>query len=123
MVDSQTEKNHQPKGLVMPPSGYSSNQSQAVRSLCESCLNDLAQENTGIRSPVEALKREIRHIKNALTSERLVVATKVLELTQGFYESLLARNPDSFESIAEYASAVLDEIEESILGIHVIETT
>ncbi|MDO8482310.1 MAG: hypothetical protein Q7S86_00645 [bacterium] len=107
----------------MPPSGYSKTQSNSVRSLCESCLNALIQENIGTRSPVEALKREIAHIKRDLEiSKRAVVATKVLELTRGFYSALLARNPGSFESLAEHSEIVLDEIEESILDIHVVET-
>ncbi len=107
----------------MPPSGYSPTQSSAVRSLCESCLNALVQENIRIRSPMEALKREIAHIKRDLeTTSRAVVATQVLELTRGFYSSLLACSPDSFESLAKQSEIVLDEIEKSILDIHVVDT-
>ncbi|KKU67850.1 MAG: hypothetical protein UX89_C0012G0011 [Parcubacteria group bacterium GW2011_GWA2_47_16] len=107
----------------MPPSGYSPTQSNAIRSLCESCLNALVQENIATRSPVEALERELAHINRDLeTTNRPVVATKVLELTKGFYSALLARNPGSFESLAEHSEIVLDEIEESILDIHVVET-
>lgn len=89
-----------------------------------SCFDALVSENMGIRSPVQALERELSHIQRDLEeNSRQPVETKVLELTGEFYKELLVLTGESsdFSHCAILAAKTLERIDGGILEIHVAD--
>jgi hypothetical protein len=106
----------------MPPSGYSENQSRSVAEFLRSCVKDLTAENRGLRSPKEALSREITSIRKDLdSSDRPAVEVKVLELTGAFYRELLGKNSADFDALTKDAEACLTRVKNGVEAIKIVE--
>ncbi len=106
----------------MPPSGYSTDQSDRITEFLRSCAQALRDESVAAGRPLrEGLAKEIRDIQSALPSyAQAGVAAPVLSLTGVFYDRLLAHN---IENESDFWRAVEREItaaRDSVLGVHVL---
>ena len=105
----------------MPPSGYSSAQSDAIATFLNSCASALKAESVSLsRSPVQGLEKECTGIEGLLaTGSPDLFAQSILELTKAFYQRVLDMRPADFEAFDASVRKALDEVAQSILAIHV----
>lgn len=104
----------------MPPSGYDVGQTRLIAEFLRSCAKALARENDPIRSPIEALRREVRHIQQDVGSTvRGEAENSVLGLTRAFYNELISRHPKDYDDLLGVVEESLRAIEEAIRSIQV----
>ena len=106
----------------MPPSGFNGKHSAGISGFLRHCVEDLISENRGIRTPDQALQRELKHIRTDLAGvKRGQIPTKVLELTQSFYEELVKTNSKNFDEVQQHSEKLLTSIENQIEDIKVAD--
>lgn len=105
----------------MPPSGYSTKQSQSIVGFLRSCALALESESKELgESPSEGLRRECADIERALPSlSGDTFATHVLRLTRDFYSRVLALRPSNSSEYRESVDRILADVERSVLAVHV----
>lgn len=93
-----------------------------ISGFLSSCVDDLISQNRGLRTPSEAIAREIRHIDKDLGEvQRGKVPEKLLELTKHFYVSLASRHSPTFEALRTDADQIVQDLDREILSIQVSE--
>lgn len=104
----------------MPPSGYSIDQVDGLRSFLDSCSRALEAEGLGFgESPIEALEREIRSISDALPAMSTMFVGPVLMLTRDFYSALLQEQPQTYAAFREVVERQLEKLRTAVLGVHI----
>ncbi|HEV2691996.1 MAG TPA: hypothetical protein VG347_03800 [Verrucomicrobiae bacterium] len=106
----------------MPPSGFYKKHSQPLAGFFRACVEDLVSESKGVRTPALAIQRELRHIQmDSASTTRGPIPTKILELTQKFYEDLLAKGSTDFERLEQDSEELIGSIERDIEAIKVAD--
>jgi hypothetical protein len=83
-------------------------------------VEDLISESTGVRTPGQALQRELRHIATDLVEvKRGPIPTKVLELVRSFYDELERTKPKDFNELERNAEGLCVAVEQRIEEIKV----
>lgn len=105
----------------MPPSGYTSGQSESITSFLVSCSRALEKEATenGL-SLIDALNREVDNINQIIASNQFdEISRIVLELTKWFYNEIINKAPESSEEYSRCVEEATMIAKKSILDIHV----
>lgn len=105
----------------MPPSGYSMKQSSSIGDFLKSVSDELKNESVSLGlGPEEGLQKEIGNIAEIQESNKFgKLSNIVLELTNWFYERILAKKPKTFQEYDEARATILEDVQEEILAIHV----
>lgn len=100
----------------MPPSGYTSKQTDYAVDFLLSCGNSLLGEiRTDSLTPIAGLEREIANIDCLLRSDCFSKLERtVFMLNRDYYTQLLERRPLSVEQFEEFLVIVADEIRASL---------
>ena len=105
----------------MPPSGYTRQQADLIRSFLASCVEALEAESaSACRTASEALQHEISGINSVLEScSSQPFALQTLLLTRELYSQLLKRNPRTFEDLKSSVPKVMKSVVYEITSVHV----
>jgi hypothetical protein len=106
----------------MPPSGYSSQQADALGAFLRSCSFDLEREAIEFGFTYsERLEKEIADISSYLESgAQLTLAQKaVLQLTSDFYSGVKRFSPVSPDEFRAAVGEALKEVTRGVLAIHI----
>ena len=108
--------------INMPPSGFYRKHSEPISAFFRACVDDLIAENKGVRTPEQAIQRELNHIKFDTTStKRDAIPTKILELTRDFYDALLKKKSLDYGGLEEHSEELIALIEREIEAIKVAD--
>ncbi len=106
----------------MPPSGFRENHTLALSNFLSGCLDDLIKENVGVRTPREALLREIHHIDaDLLATNRSVFATATLRQVKAFYVKVVYHIANGVQDLATAGVIANRELMEEVEAIHVAD--
>ncbi len=107
----------------MPPSGYDATLREKLSEFFAGCLNALIKENRGLRSPHEAVAREIRHIDADIAKHKRPPAAEATHrLTRTFYEKMLENlleDERDFDHLIAIGTTAIGEIDAEVKAIHV----
>jgi len=112
----------------MPPSGFSNKHTNGIENLLSLCVEDLIAENKGIRTPLEAVQREIDHIdRDRKEKKRSAACGAVLDLVHDFYGRLKevlvsARKSTDMDELGKISEQIIWNISQEILDIKVLES-
>lgn len=107
----------------MPPSGYSSVQSDLVVDFLTQCADALASESAlAGRSPMAGLEKECDDIRRVVGGEYTnPFAVHVMELTRAFYVAVMERRPESPVEFRAAVDEVLADVSTHIQSIHIAQ--
>jgi hypothetical protein len=105
----------------MPPSGYTHQQADLIRSFLASCVEALEAENSASgRKASEGLRHEILGIDSVLANcAAQPFALQTLLLTREFYARLLERDPGTCEDLRAAVPHVMESVVSEITSVHV----